>query len=393
MNQTQKAKRDHRGFSLVELLVAVAVLAIVAAPLLHSFITSSATAARSKRLGDATQAGQNVAELVKSKDITGSLAKLQTNDKLGIYTVKGLSAQDYGADGSLSAHTGTNAADQYNLTLTDNKFDAVVTLDSDKYASYNSQQTTKYNEMGTVFDQMAGADPDETSYNSFVLKAKALNASSYALICMRQITLNILEGQTGTAKTCKYSVSYDYTCTANYTDADGGTGSAVWTDHYLYSFYDGTYDGAELPAIYLFFQSYTHASKSASESDILEIDHNRVSDAIPGETPVKVFIACQGETYPATAKAVIRLRDAYFIRRIGADAAKTKIYCNIPKGSYTFKEFYNNYWYISTTYLESLLETSSENRLYDMTVKVYAAGADPSSASPLFTLNSTKLSS
>ena len=44
--------------------MAVAILGIVVAPLLHTFVTAASTAAKSRKLGDATLAAQNLAERV-----------------------------------------------------------------------------------------------------------------------------------------------------------------------------------------------------------------------------------------------------------------------------------------------------------------------------------------
>ena len=41
---------NNKGFSLVELLIATVILAVVVAPLLHTFVTASVTAARSRRM-------------------------------------------------------------------------------------------------------------------------------------------------------------------------------------------------------------------------------------------------------------------------------------------------------------------------------------------------------
>lgn len=69
-----KHRKNNKGFSLLELLVAVAVLAIIVIPLLHSFVTAAKTNAKAKKIMEATTAGQNVIEEVKSADFSDYVA-------------------------------------------------------------------------------------------------------------------------------------------------------------------------------------------------------------------------------------------------------------------------------------------------------------------------------
>ncbi len=63
-----KAKKNG-GYSLLELLVAVVILAIIAAPFLQSFIMSVKTNEKAKKTEQATIAGQNIMEQLKAADI------------------------------------------------------------------------------------------------------------------------------------------------------------------------------------------------------------------------------------------------------------------------------------------------------------------------------------
>jgi len=59
-------KQQNKGFTLVEVLVAILVLAIITVPLLHSFITASRTNAKAKQVLKSTTLAQNVMEEVKA---------------------------------------------------------------------------------------------------------------------------------------------------------------------------------------------------------------------------------------------------------------------------------------------------------------------------------------
>ncbi|MDE6606412.1 MAG: type II secretion system GspH family protein, partial [Lachnospiraceae bacterium] len=60
---------DNRGFTLLELLIAVLVLAIVIIPLLHSFVSSFRVNARSRETMRATTLAQNEMELFEKEKI------------------------------------------------------------------------------------------------------------------------------------------------------------------------------------------------------------------------------------------------------------------------------------------------------------------------------------
>lgn len=62
MGEHKKRKLNNRGFSLVELIVAVAILAIIVLPLLRAFVVSANTNAKAKEKLRTTELGQNIME-------------------------------------------------------------------------------------------------------------------------------------------------------------------------------------------------------------------------------------------------------------------------------------------------------------------------------------------
>ena len=55
---------NNKGFSLVELLIATVILAIIVAPLLHSFVTSANTTVKSRQMGNVTLLSQFLCRLL-----------------------------------------------------------------------------------------------------------------------------------------------------------------------------------------------------------------------------------------------------------------------------------------------------------------------------------------
>ncbi len=62
----KSAKNNRRGLSLVELVVAVAILAAVSTVLLHSFVTSNNVTNKAIKIGEATDAAQNIQEAIET---------------------------------------------------------------------------------------------------------------------------------------------------------------------------------------------------------------------------------------------------------------------------------------------------------------------------------------
>ena len=62
-------KLNNNGFSLVELLVAVAILSVIVVPIMKSFTTSAITSAKAQSMQNATSLAEKQMEIVKTKTI------------------------------------------------------------------------------------------------------------------------------------------------------------------------------------------------------------------------------------------------------------------------------------------------------------------------------------
>ncbi len=89
-------KQDNRGFSLIELLVAVVIMAVVIVPLLRGFLSSYRVNNKSRNVLRATTLAQNEMEIFekeKLEDLTDSAKFSYTwsaDDTTGIYTFERL---------------------------------------------------------------------------------------------------------------------------------------------------------------------------------------------------------------------------------------------------------------------------------------------------------------
>lgn len=69
MDFSKKINQDNRGFTLVELIITVVILALVTAPFLSSFVTASNTNVKSKRVQEANELSQYIIEQFKATSV------------------------------------------------------------------------------------------------------------------------------------------------------------------------------------------------------------------------------------------------------------------------------------------------------------------------------------
>lgn len=69
MHFDKKLNQNNRGFTLIELIITVVILALVTAPFLSSFVTASNTNVKSKRIQEANELGQYIIEQFKASSV------------------------------------------------------------------------------------------------------------------------------------------------------------------------------------------------------------------------------------------------------------------------------------------------------------------------------------
>ena len=106
IKKTSKRNCGKGGFSLVELVVAVAILAIMSTILIHAFVTSSNVTAKARRIGEATDIAQNVQEVVESMTVGDFLNAKTENFQpyfgSDVTTVDSVLNSNYDANGNLT---------------------------------------------------------------------------------------------------------------------------------------------------------------------------------------------------------------------------------------------------------------------------------------------------
>ena len=177
MKKRRIRKLNKKGFSLIELIVAIAILAIVTVPLLQAFVFSARTTGKAQKTGYATLAAQNVYETVRSI----SFDSLFPTDPNSTSDPKEHMAAEEATLNGFNAASASADVDGDRETISLNSisaggrnYDAQVILDasgnSNTYYKYDSDEKgvndkalTAQTQFDNVFQQGGGnvSDPDE----------------------------------------------------------------------------------------------------------------------------------------------------------------------------------------------------------------------------------------
>lgn len=394
---------DNKGFSMVELLVGLLILAVIAVPLLKAFATAANASAKAREFRSQTMAAQNVIEAYKAAGISAVIRGLAGHDDtLGsLATVSRLDILVTAPDGTKSYEEVSpedydalpDDAHGYRLYLTDvaggtKNYDAVLTLDASAFVRHNEAPIVDYKAMDAVYAQ---PDPDKDPINNpDVIAAKEFASRatidrgaevSYAeflnRLMERTITITIRKlasgqdtGVVSCTATFSYSAAYSYLVAG----PDPDDPPALITQHYeteiSNDFYSGGYTADETGLDGLYFFYYPNLTETAGDADdVIEIINR-------DNVPASIYLIRQGGDDPAY-RVSVNLRE----RHTGAMTENARVYSNMicdyrvymghpaPGGGYS------DYWFNTRTFDGALVDTPAKNRMYGMTVAVYKASS------------------
>jgi prepilin-type N-terminal cleavage/methylation domain-containing protein len=409
------AKRlGNKGFSLLELLIGITMLAIIVVPILHAFLTSSKTSGKAKEVRNETIAAQNIIEAYAAADIvtilsnpskmlsalgdTAAIARLEQlvigQDSISRYE----QVTDYGS----AAKDGPG----YRLYLTGvatggKTYDAVLNIDASKYSNRNSAGIVDYKPMDAVYVQPGPGDdsnPDDIAAKNFASQARIDSGldildNYFADKMTRKVTITIekIGGPSGIISCTalyKYATPFTYALPDNSTDPPEGSTEPpedspepqTVTKHYSLSinndFYSGSYTegGNNLYGLYFFF--YPNATVGAAY----------LYDNVPGDTieivnrnniDMSVYLIRLTSDAGANNPAIF-LREQYdpttqpphaqmYYKR---DLPSYKYYIGYPDSG-----GFSDYWFKTIPFNGNLVGTEAQNRLYGVTVDLYKAGS------------------
>lgn len=150
--------QDNRGLTLIELLIAVTILAIVSAPLLHSFLSSANTEVKARKMGDATMVAQNIMEAIEANEFDDVLPADSTSLE-AIFGASSGNVKYYKYVDSAYTELGTSRPTSNNyyigvkaISAGGQNYNALIHIDPTPYdTNINKELLSDYSSMDAVF--------------------------------------------------------------------------------------------------------------------------------------------------------------------------------------------------------------------------------------------------
>lgn len=384
--------QSNKGFSLIEIIVAVAILAIIVLPLLNAFVASSKMNAMSKNKLMAIEIAKNIMEEVKGYNLA-DIARLGDPSITSptIFGNTGFNELDFDAssnkyitatDKSLKQNPTTGNYDFYpksnekyffylkNITRDRFKANALITVSKPSISVDNVSKITPVN---TNKDILIDATLSESDVANKMLNDSLLNNSVRQKVSAnslrREIILTVTETDIVTVKT-----SFNYY-------VDGITSPITGLSDLRTDFSDSPKD--ELRSIYIFLEPW---GNSTGEDKI--IINN------PSNKEFKVYIVKQEMGSLNSKKVVVDVKDGNIN---SAEKSPVKLFTNLPETNFSHmysrdgQPITSDKIDVTMDLVESLSagRVNTLARLYDIEVKVFNSNVDENGivdAEPLVTL-------
>lgn len=371
--------RDNRGLTLIEIIVGISIMAIIAVPLLHTFVTGAKTSMKSRTYSDATDAAQNIIEQIQANKTNVFLKNPNS-----IYT----GAQYYAREGSETGGyyytplTGNSdlppkSTDKNyyigikNLKSGESEFDALLIVDAS--SDLNNADVSISNSMDAVIG-MAGADDNVLArlrgeYGSYFDHPLTLSGFT------REIVIDVIKDDSY----YNIDISFIYRGSITYIDNE-----IVYTDNLRYtengstriSSTDSTAEGSPAFSVYMFFKAYY------SDKDMITINNRAGSD-------FNVFLVdvTESPSIPITYSADIQFKSQY-------DYLTQRVFTNIPLADkdMKYKAFDKNRpgHYKLLAFSGNLVETKKLDRKYLINISLFECGSD-FTGEPVLSMDFNKL--
>ncbi len=259
------AKDNNKGFSLLELLVAVAILAVIVTPFLMAFLTTTSINKTTKEQQRAKFAATNVMEDIRSRNVDDVLAECVAGEEEGTY----LYTTTQESDGQM--YTVEAILDPRRTTTKENSPDLLDDPDKDEATDYNAEMMAHIYGMNSAYDSFY--ELDSTTDNSKIEQLAEIMLGNrdeeklreiYSSV-NREIILTIADNSKG---------GTDVKVRSIYSMPSGATINKVETqDQIIYS--DSTGD-IDLRNVYLFYDPLYNGTKKQARETITVVNEKGI---------------------------------------------------------------------------------------------------------------------
>ncbi len=410
-----RIKQNHKGFSLVEILLGVTILAIITVPITHAFVTSARTSTKAQNIRSQTVAAQNVLEAYEATNIGEIIADIKGNNTLDYFeNIAGNAALYIGESTApvTSATEDVGDGAEYRIELenvSNGKYDAAITVKADgDYQDVNLKEIVNAKPMSAVspiseplnspdvqvakditrqvqmdLTMMAAAEEDESVIQALQAEIDSLSYLDFIDTMERKITITLTKTilDTGKIKISSKAL-FEYDTEYKGKSYDGDRTVPILCDEYNQG---GNYG--------LFFFYYPNLN-TADGSDIIDIFNE-------ANLELNVYLIRQNyenipKKFPAyhseKNKPVIILHENNPIWQKPGDHIYALLYTNIKYVGATYLYNFFSSWNSPPLPLPSTLGgQTSQNRIYKVTVDLYESGKSYAEDAKLFSMDASSV--
>lgn len=326
MRRLAKSNKLNKGFSLIEVLVAMAVITLISIPLLRTFITSAQINTKAKKLQNATDIAQNVSE----NFITIPLVTLK-QDNQDDTSICGEYLLDEDKDIIVFKNIGDGSVDENDVPYfkgnDGEKFYVTVTMNPDEYSKETDivgvQDINNYiaPSMGDLFaSNVVTAYSQFTKYDNRILTAFENMFPEVDIFATDEFYYDDIKKTTYVnieqMKDGDY-INYIYRMTVRYTYCTSHVTEYVESNYYIdynFTLAEGRISGAEaMPELFLLYTPFDRYDTSCPYTyarDEIHIDYMMNDSVIQSVVPdwereTKVYIVEQNVTNGLHKKNII----------------------------------------------------------------------------------------
>lgn len=393
-NYENREKRNG-GFTLVELLVSVAILAIIVVPIMTAFVSAANANSRARRKLEATTAAQNVMEAIKSSGVSAYLASITpapTPAADGTYTL----------DNSNAAASGTALIPQQIINGRNYRFTAVfdpTAYTNPSKSDYNDVSVANISDMNVLKDAfyVESETDDRKIVNEYIDENSGFSEAEVLSKLQREIDIVIAH----TGSLSKVTVNCKYSLTG-YTDKTKTVSQVIYDNSDV--------NGGDLRSVYIFYTPLYAVKSSAvalgtSVTDNIVVENNTGTSG-KESYPVNLYLVKQHtnsgkEAYESSYWVNLKVNELNTKPATGFSAytqIRTNIGYSLVDGRALAQQLHSITYNWATgkssttladckTYLGlSTLDNSAvATRLYKITLSVYGESGD----SALYTMTGT----